>query len=422
MMRKYLPCWTMYIVLLAAIGGVSGVHAGNPEKVVFLHFHNMPAVSRVIEDMAAVINRAHPQFKVTPAKVEHESYKTAIQAMLAGGNPPDLFEYWSGERTQALVDAGYLEALDDIWREVNGDNRFSRAISRVCTYNNHKYTIPLTQYYVAFFYNVQIFRKHGLTPPQTWPAFLTLCQQLKTAGVTPIALGSRERWPAQFWFDYLLLRTAGPEYRQKLMQGKAAYTDAEVRRVFALWKDILDQGFIDPNAPAYSFIEAGKLVHIGQAAMTLMGNWMIAIFDGELGWRQERDYDFFPFPILDDDVPLTAVGTIDAVALPRGRSAAAKAVLPHFSDIEPQKIICGSHGAISPNQNMPADFYTPMQRRIRKAIRETPHWAFNYDLATPPPVADVGLDSFAKFVKQPDRYLEILEQTEKMAKQRFREK
>ena len=54
----------------------------------------------------------------------------------------------------------------------------------------------------------------------------------------PISLGSMNRWPAQFWFDYLLLRTAGPEYRAKLMAGEAAYTDPEVVRAMELWAEL----------------------------------------------------------------------------------------------------------------------------------------------------------------------------------------
>lgn len=40
-------------------------------------------------------------------------------------------------------------------------------------------------------------------------AFKTSIQDtLKAKGVVPIALGAKDQWPAQFWFDILLLRTA----------------------------------------------------------------------------------------------------------------------------------------------------------------------------------------------------------------------
>ena len=73
---------------------------------------------------------------------------------------------------------------------------------------------------------------------------------LKEQGVTPIALGSISKWPAQFWFDYLLLRTAGPEYRAQLMAGEASYTDPEVVRAMELWAELaaLDCFTEDANA------------------------------------------------------------------------------------------------------------------------------------------------------------------------------
>ncbi len=64
----------------------------------------------------------------------------------------------------------------------------------------------------------------------------------KAAGIVPISLGSMNQWPAQFWFDYLILRTAGAEYRAKLMAGEAAYTDPEVVRAMELWAELVDAG------------------------------------------------------------------------------------------------------------------------------------------------------------------------------------
>ena len=239
--------WGFSLLLLGlSVTFPNVAEAEQPERINFLHFYSSPSGNRAIESLVEVVNTEHPEFLVEAKHFEHESFKTAILAMLSGGNPPDLFTYWAGERVQAIVDAGYLEAIDDLWKQANLDERFGPAITRACTYNGRKYVIPLDQYYVAFFYNTAIFKKHDLTPPSTWAEFLSVCDALKTAGVIPIALGSRERWPAQFWFDYLLLRTSGPEYRQRLMRGDAAYTDPQVQRVYRLWKALIERGYFHP--------------------------------------------------------------------------------------------------------------------------------------------------------------------------------
>ena len=85
--------------------------------------------------------------------------------------------------------------------------------------------------------------------PTTWDELKATCETFKGLGIAPFALGSMNRWPAQFWFDYILLRTAGPEYRAKLMSGEAKYTDPEVVRTLELWAELVNAGCFneDPN-------------------------------------------------------------------------------------------------------------------------------------------------------------------------------
>lgn len=124
-------------------------------------------------------------------------------------------------------------------------------------YNGQRYLIPFGYHYAGMFYNTKVMADAGVTEfPKTWDEFIALCETLKAAGVTPIALGSMNRWPAQFWFDYLLLRTAGPEYRAKLMAGEASYNDPEVVRTMELWKELVDAGYFVADANAYDWTDA----------------------------------------------------------------------------------------------------------------------------------------------------------------------
>ena len=45
---------------------------------------------------------------------------------------------------------------------------------------------------------------------------------------------------------------------------------------------------------------------------------------------------------------------------------------------------------------------------IIEEIENTPFWAFNYDLATPPAVAEKGMDSFTELIEFPDQHEEIV--------------
>ncbi len=395
--------------------------AQEPEEIIFLHYWT-GSLSGGINEMVTVFNNKYPKFHVKATGFEHESFKIGIKVMLAGGNPPDLFSYWAGARIQSLVDKNYLSPIDDLWEKANMDERFPASIANACTYNNKKYAIPVTLHFVAFFYNKKIFKDNEITPPQTWTDFVEVCNKLKRKGIVPIALGSRERWPAQFWFDYILLRTAGPEYRHRLMTNEASYDDPEVVKAFSIWKQVLDQGYFMKNPNVFDWAAAAKKVYHGEAAMTLMGTWILGFFDTRLDWKQDDDYDFFPFPKIDSKIPSVSVGPIDTIVIPKkGKLGAAKKTMEYFADIEPQKEMSKGSGALAPNKKVPSSFYSNLQQRILNTIRKTPYWAFNYDLATPPLVAETGLDCFVRFLDHPGDYKKILEETEKKARQAIKE-
>lgn len=383
-------------------------NGADTDTLIFLHYWTGP-LSGGINEMAETFNRANRETKVRATGFDHESFKIGIKVMLAGGNPPDMFSYWAGAKTQAMVDSDYIVPIDDVWQEAELDQIFSPTVAKACTYDAHKYALPLTQHYVAFFYNKKTFESLDISPPANWEEFIATCDKLKHAGVRPVALGSREKWPAQFWFDYLLLRTAGPDYRQKLMTGHASYSDPEVEKVFVLWKSLLDAEYFNESPNQLDWAEAAGLVQSGKAAMTLMGTWIIGLFDGQLGWTQDKDYDFFQFPIMSQDIPMTALGPIDTIVVSReGKKTEVKKALAFFSDPGPQMEMSQKSGALSPSKAIPLSFYAPLQRRILRIIRNTPHWAFNYDLATPPEIAGHGLKAFKEFINNPAHYRRIL--------------
>ena len=87
----------------------------------------------------------------------------------------------------------------------------------------------------------------------------------------------------------------------------------------------------------------------GEAAMTLMGSWLIGYYAGpEYDWREGEDFGFFPFPEIDARVPRVALGPIDGLVLPRGAKnvVGAKAVLRYFASVEAQRFMSRLTGAL----------------------------------------------------------------------------
>ena len=403
-----LICWFSTAAWLASAAVSAAAH---PQKITFFHYFS-GALSGGFEEMVATVNAGGEGGQVLAQGLDHEAFKSMIHATLERGNPPELFSYWAGAKTQELVDRDSLLPLDDLWQEARLDQRFASPVADKATrYNGKRYLLPITQHFVVFFYNTKVFADRGLAPPTTWPELLHLAAALKNVGVTPFALGAKERWPAQFWFDYLLLRRAGPVYRQQLMVGEASYGDAQVEEAFATWGELLAQGYFNDDANDIDWSEALEQVCGGKAAMTLMGTWAIpALTSEKCGLAEESGFDFFAFPTIDPAVVKVAVGPVDGIVLTKASvdHPLARKLLGYFAEVAPQiKFSLGS-GAFSPNVQVPKDIYSPLKRRIEKEMVSAPEWAFNYDLATKPAIAEKGLNSFSELLAFPGQYQEIL--------------
>jgi ABC-type glycerol-3-phosphate transport system substrate-binding protein len=406
-------------LLAAACGSNSGTgsDSAGAGEVGMVHYFSDEGGSKAMAKVLSICQAQSGQtIKNSPA--EQEAFKDAILVQLAGSNPPDLFSYWAGAKTQYLVDQNRLAPLDDMWAKNGLDEAIPGSLTQAAaTYNGKRYLVPIGYHYVGMFYNPEVMAKAGVTaPPKTWDELLAAADKLKAAGVTPFALGSKNRWPAQFWFDYLLLRTAGPDYRAQLMAGKAKYTDPQVAKAFELWKQLFDKKYFNDDPNGYDWTDAGDMVSSGKAAMTLMGTWISGYWDGN-GVKAGERYDFFPFPEVAPGVPQAALGPVDgfAVAAGAGNPAGAEKVLACLASPEAQQAVALTQGALAPNPKADLSSQNEVMHRAAEEVGKAPVFAFNYDLATTPEMSDAGLNALARFVNDPAEAASVLAEAQSTA-------
>jgi multiple sugar transport system substrate-binding protein/raffinose/stachyose/melibiose transport system substrate-binding protein len=342
--------------------------------------------------------------------VGHEDFKTGILVQLAGGNPPDVHSNWAGARTAFQAQNGMLAPIDEMWAANELDSQFPQGlIDSAATYDGVKYLMPLGYHYAGMFYNPKVFEEAGVAIPTTWDELKASCEAFTAAGVTPIALGSINKWPAQFWFDYLLLRTAGPEYRASLMAGEASYTDPEVVRAMELWAELAAASCFTTDANAFDWTDAADQVANGEAAMNLMGTWITGYWNGN-GLTPVTDYDFFEFPVIDEGVTSAVVGPVDGLVTAVGANnpEAAMQLLAALATPEAQTAWAVGQGALPPNINADKSQFNEVILKALDVVAASETYNFNYDLATPPAPSEVGLDMFQKFVADPSQDVNAL--------------
>ncbi|MEV5575500.1 extracellular solute-binding protein [Spirillospora sp. NPDC052269] len=387
-----------------ALAGCGGSSSGSDGKSVSMaHYFSDALGAKAFKTIAPLCTQQTGR-DVKNNPIQHEAFKDSILVQLAGGNPPDVFSYWAGAKTQYLVDQKRMASLDDVWAKNGLDKAIPESLSKASAdYNGHKFLLPFDYHYVGMFYNPKVMAKAGITTmPKTWDELMAAAAKLKAAGITPFALGSKNQWPAQFWFDYLLLRTAGPDYRQKLMAGEAKYTDPQVKTAFSMWKDLFDKGYFNKSPNGIDWPDAADMVSKGQAAMTLNGTWITGYWD-ENKVTPGKGYDMFPFPQVTPGVPQAALGPVDGWALSTAapNKAAAEDLLKCLSSPEAQRDMALAQGALAPNQNADLKSQNEVMHKAAKEVKAASTFVFNYDLATPPEMSEPGLNTIQKFVDDP---------------------
>jgi ABC-type glycerol-3-phosphate transport system substrate-binding protein len=408
-------------IAIASLG--TALPASAEGEVSISHYFTGELGLKAFNEQAAKFEAASG-FKMKDSPVGHEDFKTDILVRASGNSLPDVFSYWAGARVQFIADANSLRPIDGMWSRAGMDNVIAKSVADSATmYNGKRYLVPFNYHYAGMFYNTKVMADAGISEfPSDWAGFLAMCETLKSKGITPIALGSKNRWPAQFWFDYLVLRNAGPEFRAKLMAGEASYDDAEVKEAMMLWKDLVDAGYFVENANANTWTDASDKVARGEAAMTLMGTWITGYWNG-LDLKPGADYDFFPFPAIKDGIATASVGPVDGLVISANASNAkgAEAFLEYMmSNTDVQAAWSKAQGALSANVNVDPSNYNSVMLKAFKTVEASDTFAFNYDLATPPPVAEVGLSMFARFMDDPSKVDDILKQVASDAAAAFR--
>jgi multiple sugar transport system substrate-binding protein/raffinose/stachyose/melibiose transport system substrate-binding protein len=108
-----LPLLTMLLLnLVLSITGCEQeqrplVEQSVPEISLYHYFSG--ELSGGLGDMVATVNTRQRDRRLVAHPLDHEAFKTMIHTTLDKGSPPELFTYWAGARTQALVDRGQLE-------------------------------------------------------------------------------------------------------------------------------------------------------------------------------------------------------------------------------------------------------------------------------------------------------------------------
>ena len=244
---------------------------------------------------------AHPNVTINLTVLENEAFKAKLATDMQAGNAARPVPVMGRRRAWPSRSRPAWSATSTTrspCKDTMNPARYEHVPGRTASSTASRTTSGI----VGFWYNKDLFAEAGITaPPATWDEFLDAVGKLKDAGITPIAVGGKDKWPAMFWWAYLALRSG----RQQAMKSAVAtgdWTGAAFVQAGTELKKLIDlepfqEGFLGPA----TYPRAGR---DGRQRQGRHGA------DGPVGPRrregQQRDREgigdalgWFPFPSLE---------------------------------------------------------------------------------------------------------------------------
>lgn len=291
------------LVLAGCAGGPTPTDAPTGEQVTLTWWHNATSgpLPEVWQQVADDFMAEHPNIIVEQTGYQNEDLqRTLIPNALAAGDPPDLFQVWPGGEIRDQVANGYLMPLDDLIPETIASVGGAIAPWQV---GGETYGVPFTFGIEGFWYNTELFAQAGIDEvPTTLDELNDAVAKLRAAGITPIAVGAGDKWPAAHWWYQFALHDCSVETLQEAaadfnFDDECWVTAGEDLQAFLATNPFQD-GFLGTPAQQGAGSSAG-LVANGQAAMELMGHWNAGVMGGLTPDETVPEFlGWFPFPAI----------------------------------------------------------------------------------------------------------------------------
>ncbi len=358
-----------------------------------------PTDKAAFQQLVDSFSKAHPDIHVTVNVFAHEEEKTAIRNWLAT-DPPDLVYWYPGVRMLTFVKPNLFAPVTVVWSATDLASKVAPGVSEQLTYDAKQWGMPYGYYMWGMYYRKDVFAKAGIAVPKTWDEFLAACAKLKAAGITPIALGDQELWPAAGWFDYLDMRTNGFAAHEALLHGKISYDSPGAKKVFAEWANLASKGYFTPNATSYRWQDAQRFLFSGKAAMMLIGSFILPGIPSDVAPK----IGFFDFPTINPSVGEAEDAPIDMLAMPSGakNKADAETFMKFMATPQPQARLAEGLGEL-PVLNAAPVAPNPLLQEQAKLLASVPHFAQFYDRDTTPQMATFGMQQFQRLLYDPSQ-------------------
>ncbi len=318
-MRHLMATARITTMLMAAAVATSSLGAASvsaqDDQVEIFSYWTAGGEADGLNALQQVFAEQHPGIEIVNAVIAGGAGVNAnavLATRMQGGDPPDTFQIHGGaELIDNWVKTGFMEPITDVYESQGLNDKFPAGIVDLVSYEGEPYAVPVNVHRNGvLWYNKAILDEQGIAAPTTWDEFFSAADQLQAAGITPLALGDKNAWPALNLFEQILLSALGPDDYRAIWAGEIPWTDGRVTQALETMSKALD--YVNEDHATLTWDQAAGMLVSGDAAMNVMGDWAKGYFTAN-GWEPDVDFGWAPVPGTDGSFTVVT----DTFALPK---------------------------------------------------------------------------------------------------------
>ena len=286
------------VTILAGGLPLDSLRAGTAPKLEIFSWWTAGGEADGLKAMFEVYKKRFPGVEIINATVAGGAgtdAKAVLKTRMQGGDHPDSFQVHGGaELVDTWVKTGFMESLTSLYASEGWLKVLPKDLVDIVSHQGVQYSVAVNVHRGnVLWYNKKIFDENKLTAPTTWDDFFKVADALKVKGITPLALGDKNKWEASHLFEDVLAATVGADGYRGLWTGKTSWSGDGVKRALDAFARILT--YVNSDHAAGTWDQAAQMLIDRKAAMTVMGDWAAGYFTSK-GWKANVDYGFAPAP------------------------------------------------------------------------------------------------------------------------------
>lgn len=355
------------IASLAALAGCSGTASTEHDQLEVMTWWTSASEKPAFQALLDAYAATSPSVAAKDVSVSGGSGSNAAVVLaqrLADGDPPDVWQTFTGPSTTGYVASGRLADVSSVVTPMA--STLPAGVVDSVTVGGKQYGVPVSAHRQnVLLFNTAALSKAGVAAPAAGYSQADLERDLaavKSAGGIPLCLGSKDTFTQAELFENVLLATVGTEGWQQLEDDRFAWNGAGTTAALASFGRVLDHA--DPAAGAMTWDAAAAKLASGGCAFMAMNDSAYAEIAGK------GDVQAMPYPGTSD----AYLAVLDTFVVAKGSAHvdAAKSFLSAATSPQTQLDFATKKGSVPVRTDADLSGLSPYQRTAAEAYRQGP--------------------------------------------------